>query len=54
MKTSSVWQHVDPERVIVRKTFMEHGPYRFTVCCVINVNQLWFGENRAFLLFVMG
>jgi len=53
MKTSGVWQDMDPERLIVRKTFMQHSPYGLTVCHVINVNQLRFAENRAFLLFVM-
>lgn len=54
MKTNGVWQDVDPERLIIRKTFMEHSPYGFTVCCIINISQLWFAEIRAFLLFVMG
>lgn len=37
-----------------KKVFMEHSPYGLTVCHIINVNQLQFAENRAFLLFVIG
>lgn len=54
MKTSGVWQDVDPERLIVRKAFMEHSPHGLTVCHIINVNHLRFAENRAFLLLVVG